>query len=394
MNNIDCKQKIDSLEFYDKTRKINIYFSIFIILIGLVGNGLGVFVFVKKRFRLHSSSIYLLCLCFSDGMFLLMHFFEDTLRTYIDVYLTDQTKSIGTECINYTKLYLTNKTENDSILRLLNITDRFEASCRLVNYLRYFLRFISAYIIIAFTIQRAIAIYFPFSESKFESNKNAWLIVSLIVLIGLIINIWVPFLFNPIADNHDPNITYCDIKKQFSRAYFFLTVFYVFLTMLLPILVIFFCNTLLIIYVYNAGKKRENLINFNITKRKKSTEMCCKTMLVARIEPNKKNALTLLKTQSLKCLNSIKESNRITRMLMLMSFSYAILNLPYFISWCIFFYQMAIKHNYDYIVKYRLFSAINICEIFYVLNYGIHFFIYCASGKKFRQQLKSAVSKN
>lgn len=382
MNPVNCDAVINSIEYYDQTRKVNIFFTIVIILIGLIGNSLAVFVFVQKKFRLHSSSIYLLSLCFSDGLFLLMHFFEDTLRTYIDVYLNDQTRSVGVECISHRKMYLTNKTVNDSILRVINITDRFEITCRLVNYLRYFLRFISAYIIVAFSIQRAIAIYVPFFESKFESKKNAWFVISMIVLIGLVINIWVPFLFNPIADNYDSSVTYCDIKKQFSKAYFYLTVFYVFLTMLLPIVVIFVCNTIIMVYVLQARKKRENLTNFNVTKEKK-----CKKKL-------KRKTISSLKRQSLKCLISIRESNRVTRMLILMSFSFAFLNLPYFISWSLFFYQMAIRQNYNFIVKYQLFSAINISEIFYVLNYGVHFFIYCASGKKFRYQLKRALSLN
>jgi hypothetical protein len=83
------------------------------------------------------------------------------------------------------------------------------------------------------------------------------------------------------------------------------------------------------------------------------------------------------------------ESNKITRMLLLMSLSYAILNLPYFISWSIFFYNMAFQ-SLTKAQRFYLFSALNICEIFYILNYAIHFFIYCASGKRFRTQLRDS----
>ena len=90
-------------------------------------------------------------------------------------------------------------------------------------------------------------------------------------------------------------------------------------------------------------------------------------------------------------------------MLMFMSFSYALLNLPYFITWMIFFHQVAFisdslaSNNNTSIVELEIikstrnnnfFTANYIAEIFYVLNYGIHFFIYCASGKRFRYQLK------
>lgn len=86
---------------------------------------------------------------------------------------------------------------------------------------------------------------------------------------------------------------------------------------------------------------------------------------------------------------SSDSNNKITRMLLLMSFSYAVLNLPYFISWCMFFYHIGFQRASN-TLKYYLFSAINLSEIFYVLNYGVHFFIYCASGKKFRHLLRSA----
>lgn len=160
-------------EYYTLTRKINIIGTILIIFIGLIGNGLAVYVFAQKRFRMHSSSIYLLFLAISDGLFLLTHFFEDTLRTYLDVY--------------------SNELGENNILKLMNITDHLPFTCRLVNYFRYFLRFVSAYIIIVFTIQRTIAIHSPLFQTRYESKKIAWLIVFLLTAIGAIINLWVRF---------------------------------------------------------------------------------------------------------------------------------------------------------------------------------------------------------
>jgi hypothetical protein len=55
---------------------------------------------------------------------------------------------------------------------------------------------------------------------------------------------------------------------------------------------------------------------------------------------------------------------------------YAVLNLPYFISWCVFFYKLGVMKYDDQVTKTWLFTVIQLCEIFYVLNYGVHFFIY------------------
>jgi hypothetical protein len=96
-------------------------------------------------------------------------------------------------------------------------------------------------------------------------------------------------------------------------------------------------------------------------------------------------------------------------MLMLMSFSYALLNLPYCISWLFFFYDIIFVSDIhpsttqsrtevdpvsslnNSLWKNYIFGSKNLAEIFYVLNYGINFFVYCASGEMFRKQLKESL---
>jgi hypothetical protein len=73
--------------------------TVIISVAGLIGNSLGVYVFMQRRYRKHSSKIYLLVLCISDSLFLLTHFFEDTLRTFIDVTLNEKSNKIDAECI-------------------------------------------------------------------------------------------------------------------------------------------------------------------------------------------------------------------------------------------------------------------------------------------------------
>lgn len=80
--NVDCIGLASSYYVFTITRKINIFLSIFIIIIGLIGNFIQAAVFLHKKFRINSSNVYLLILALSDGLFLIIHFFEDTLRTY------------------------------------------------------------------------------------------------------------------------------------------------------------------------------------------------------------------------------------------------------------------------------------------------------------------------
>jgi hypothetical protein len=451
---VDCLGQIRSIELFMLTRKINIYVTFVIIFVGLIGNGLAVMVFAQKRFRLHSSSIYLLGLAISDGLFLLMHLFEDTLRAFIDANLNgDEYQIINQECLKYVENQNNEKIQN-SFLRMVNITDRFESACRLINYFRYFLRFISAYIIVAFTIQRAIAIYSPLLINSIESNKNAWFVVTVLSLTGFFSNIWVPFFFGlreeeKKKDQGNFTIEYCDVQNTFSGAYFTTTIIYISLIMLVPILIIFFCNALIIIQILRARKNRKTMyahanckyqsvpqqqktrlnyssyLNLN---EKKANELVplennLKEQMVDKSEqkqlsnksldsPNKEQLLLpnkqannpnfKLSNSSIAITNNHSSNNinnasrkpaddinKITQMLIITSLSYAILNLPYFCSWCLFFYHMAFRSTQSIEQRYILFSYNNITEIFYVLNYGIHFFIYCASGKRFRSQLKN-----
>ena len=271
-----CQNLVSSIRFSESIRAINIFVTIAIIFIGIIGNSLGVFVFIQKRFRNHSSSIYLLILCLSDALFLLMHFFEDTLRTYIDVYMNQNSHPIDQACRNATSINPSlnsfvkshhvpqNEITLEIILRFINITDRFNMSCRIVNFLRYFLRFLSSYVIITFTIQRTFAIRFPFYKTHFESNRLAWWIVSILIIVGVLLNLWIPFTFEV---NLDSQVKYCDIARKHSKAYFYITILYIALTMLIPIVIIFICNSLIILYLVKANKKRASMSHANITKR-------------------------------------------------------------------------------------------------------------------------------
>ena len=81
-----CDSQISSSYFVEQTRRINIYLTLFIIVAGLAGNCLACLVYLQKKIRSKTTSIYLLALTTSDSLYLLVHFFEDTLKTYISIF--------------------------------------------------------------------------------------------------------------------------------------------------------------------------------------------------------------------------------------------------------------------------------------------------------------------
>lgn len=188
------------------------------------------------------------------------------MRTYLDVYFQPASSSISSEChyllVNSTQFDQPLNPENNWIHKLLvaaNITDHFDFACGLVNYLRYFLRFVSAYVIIAFTLQRTLAIYSPFFQAKFASKTLAWSITIALCVLGFVLNIWVPFVFKIIE-----KYSYCDIQRSYRNHYFIITISYITLIMFIPIVVIFVCNTLIIYYVLKASKLRLGMMNVRL----------------------------------------------------------------------------------------------------------------------------------
>jgi hypothetical protein len=361
---------INSLNFLNQSRKANLFLTLILITIGLVGHSLTIFVFSQKRFRHNSSNIYFLCLALNDSAYLIIHLFKDTIRTYNDIYLSETEK------------------KTKSFIQYLNLIDQYELTCRLMNYLRNVLRFTSAYIVIAFTLQRLVIVYSPFSN-KFKSKKSAWKTVTIIIIISILINSWILFIFELQKGNN--NYFYCNVKDGWDKIYFHLTLVYICIIMLIPILIIFTSNSFLISSIYKnksnhlknaqSSKKIINKNNINIMRLNNT-----------KINNNEKIQLKpyfLTINQIInRVTNQANSTKKLTKMLILISFSYALFNLPYFITWSLFYYNEtfiklldASEHNYYY-------SALKICELFFVLNYGIYFYIYILSGSVFRNQLK------
>lgn len=381
-----------SLNLEEISRKVNIFTLLSVITLGLIGHYLTILVYSKKKFRTNSGHIYLLCLAVFDSLFLIIHFFEDTIRTIQNVYLEESTLIAKNQ---------TNRILLKKFMNVINLTDKFEFPCILVNYLRYSIRFASAYIIVIFTIQRLLILKSPLSD-RFKSKKSAWKTILIISIISLTANLWVPFMFK-IKAYHDE--MYCDVDNKLKNEYFRIAIVYIILIMLIPILIIIICNSFIIFLTKKADLERKKLQELQkIPKKKNSTtNFNLKSSLLTINKNDSNNQLNIMSRNSFRNrlssfnLNSrqlstqkrnrINNSTKITKMLVLVSFSYAFLNLPYLIIWSMFFIQSALKHNNETARAY-LFSMLQISEIFYILNYGVYFYINYASSSMFRDQIK------
>ena len=148
----------------NSSRAFNSCFSILAILVGLVGNSLALIEFWSRRKI--SNYVYLITLALNDSIFLLVHFFEDTLRAHnFNIYLVD----------------------------LFNFVDKYDLGCRLVNFIRYMSRFVSAYVLVAHAIGSVLL------KKKWirtlKRRKSVCILVSVIAFISIMTNIWTLFTF-------------------------------------------------------------------------------------------------------------------------------------------------------------------------------------------------------
>lgn len=352
----------DSSEMFDLSRKVNIYASISIVCLGFIDNLIIIIVFSIKKFRSNSGHIYLFCLSISDNLFLIVHLLEDTLRTYRDVY----------------------SLKDNKFLNFLDFIDKSQIMCQSTNYFRNLLRFISAYIVLTFTIQRLFIIFNPLTE-KFKEKKSAWISISTIIVISIIANSWVPFFFKI---NQYDDTYYCDIDINFKNQYFLFNMSYIIIVLIIPITTLLISNSLIICRTikYQLDRKKLERLSINLTIKAK--------------DKSKKNLLNdnpedgdYIKTfnQNIPIRDDNKNFNSartLTTQLLFISFKFFILNLPYMIIWCVYFYKTAFNEIKSSDKNY-LFSYLQIAEIFYIFNYSSNFFILLTIGSTFRVMLKN-----
>nr|XP_012227649.1 PREDICTED: thyrotropin-releasing hormone receptor-like [Linepithema humile] len=285
---------------YDTIPKVVIYIRQYCIPIflclSLVGNSLSVCVLFCTKLRYHSSSIYLGALAMSDigvlvTSFMLWLFFMEIL------------------------LY-------EFWLTILFIG------------LRFLFCFLSVWIVVAFTVQRYIAIKWPLRRSLCTVNRA---IITLIVLAGLAVLYSIPWfiLFSILAYNLLPR-EYNTMKLWIISVSAIDTI----ITFVLPAIMIAIFNGLIMYNIRKHNRIQRNLILSSAASNKK--------------------------TQS----SDNEESHiEVTKMLVIISSLFICLNIPLQIG------------NADIYNLYPIGIFLNL------ISYGINFVLYSATGKNFRKEL-------
>jgi hypothetical protein len=152
---IDADTLVQLSRDIDLATIINMYVSLFLLIVGLIGNFTALAVFVRAR--RHKTKIahsgYMLSLTVTNTLYLLICFYYSTLSRIIFHFELDKSQN--------------------NWLSMLYITNSDLTACRVVRFSKNFIRLLSNLITLMFSCERVIVIYFPLKLYRILVRKTA-----------------------------------------------------------------------------------------------------------------------------------------------------------------------------------------------------------------------------
>ncbi|EDS28350.1 conserved hypothetical protein [Culex quinquefasciatus] len=165
------------LHYAEVLSVINFYYVPALVLFGSIGNILSVLVFFKTKLKKLSSSYYLAALGLSDTCYLFGLFI--TWLNLIDV-----------------KIHT------------------LEVYCQFLMFLSNLCSFLSVWFVVAFTVERFIAVLYPLKRQTMCTVRRAKMVISALTLIGVFISMPVIFFASPLY-SPTMNETICDMPEEY-----------------------------------------------------------------------------------------------------------------------------------------------------------------------------------
>ncbi|CAG5134561.1 unnamed protein product [Candidula unifasciata] len=316
MNMSHCQKENIGISF---SQGFYTYVTPFVLTIGIVGNILSIVVFMSKNMRKLSASTYLAALSVSDICALFFYVFIDWLRRGLP--------------------YFPGKYEATFLEE--------QGLCQLQTYLSYVSRFVSAWIIVTFTVERYIGVCHPLKRKDICGSRSSQKVIASVIVIALVLMVYKPALTGRHENTRiQQTVARCSRNPNLPLLSFILDSIFALSITFVPFLLISILNFFIIrrLYLRNRRYLKKNIV----------TEES-----IIRME--------------------------FTVILLVVSFVYVVLNLPYFYFWCKRFLEVFQSKSafFDHSEAELLVTRV----VFY-LNYCINFFLYSVTGAYFRKELK------
>ena len=339
--------------FKDFLTGLNIYLTPIIIIVGVFGNVLSFLVFVATHLRRQSSSVYLAGLAIADVSFLLSLF-------------------IG--WFSWLRIHLFHR----------------NVWCQVVVYVTYVGSFLSVWCVVCFTAERYIIVSYPFKRQTLCTVKKARIV--LISMSAFALTMYSFPLWTSGIIYHE-NLPYCTVLPKFTKAVFVLTTIDTFITLFLPSLIIIVLNIRITILVYKFSKKRDLLRNVTSTSSKRHSDR--NDQLIGSCPPQRKTDTNYKhvpivlppNNQTRKRHASLHRplvQMKITRMLLVVSTTFILLNLPSHVV-RIQTFVASIGGEVDRSFVSTRFQELS--QFLYYMSFSINFFLYSLCGRNFRRSL-------
>lgn len=247
------------------------YYTPILIIFGLIGNFISIFVFFNSKLRLQSTSYYLTALALSDIVFLIQ-----LLPPWLNA------------------------------MKIHNIFLR-DYFCQIIVFSSYSTCFLSAWLVVAFTIERFVAVVYPLQRSSMCTMARAKFIIAFLVITALGLNI-------PMFKYTAPSTNDCNIDNDYLNQAERFNILDTVVSFTVPLAVIFILNTWIVVGVYRLERARHELVP---VESQADTGCVPPPPLLPRSQ------------------------RRVTRMLLLVSTVYIVLNVPaYTMRILVYMYEM------------------------------------------------------
>lgn len=212
----------------------------------------------------------------------------------------------------------------------------------------------SSWIVLCMTLERFIAVNFPFKKDLFCKPRNALTTIFVVFAIMSYSQI-----FRLIAIEKSEKHRGCSSSKKYQKIYVAMHIY------LYQLILQFMLPALLIL-----------ILNMSI---------------LFKIQSLKDN---VSKHGTAHSVRAYSKRNKTTCMLLIVSFTYVVTLLPLVVVSILL--DISILHNKSLARKlfYNLYNVSAILELISEVNYAVNFFIYVISGAQFRQQLKKTCERN
>ena len=364
------------------TRWLDMYFVPFAIFIGLIGNTLSFLVFVCTPMKRLSASVYLAALALSDNGFLICA-------------LLSWSTNFGVSLYHRT------------------------GWCQAFVYFSYICGFLSVWYVVGFTVERYIAVCFPLRRGTMCTARRAKMVVAGLAIVAALLYCWTTWTSTVL---HHPayGVSLCVPDIRYEKLVSMMINLDTFITLLIPCLMLIVLNVRIVCAV--SAKNILNLKpaflwsdNQRRAVRSDSDATCplspddtSTPPEVARPRsksfshvPRVRASLPLLPlplpAQSVSALSKhfkpkkhirIRNNAKVTRMLLVVSSIFLILNIPAHSLRIYGFFASMFDSSFASSLTPAYFSLQEFFTYVFYMNFSVNFILYSLCGSNFRSSLK------